>query len=162
MTLPSANRDGWSDSAIYQRQRREAVKIPGKFVYVVRWINEPSRVKIGFTSNLVLRMNEMRTNNFCRLELVAAIPVEDRKDEATFHKTFAPFHCCREWFHAAPMLMEVVQICSCQFTEEEQARISKALGDSVILGTALVEGQCRRDEEEVWQGDGQELLSHAA
>lgn len=104
----------------------------------------------------------MRTNNFCRLELVAAIPVESRQDETTFHKSFAPFHCCREWFHAAPMLMEVAQICSCQFTEKERAKIVKALGDSVILGTALVEGQCGGDEQQIGQCDGEELLSHAA
>ena len=160
--LPSANRDGWSESAIKQREKREKVKIPGNFVYLVRWMNEPSRVKIGYTSNLVLRLNEMRTNNFCRLELLAAIPVEDRKDETTIHRFFSAFHCCREWFHAAPSLLETASICSCQFSHEEITKFRKALGEDVVLGFALVEGQCGRYEQEIRESNGQELFSHAA
>jgi hypothetical protein len=147
---------------MYQRERRAQVKIPGNFVYIVRWLNDRSRVKIGYTSNLVLRLSEMRTNNFCRLELLAAIPVEGRKDEATIHRFFEEFHCCREWFHAAPSLLETSAICSCQFSQDEVAKLRKALGEDVILGYALVEGQCGWNEEEIGKCNGKELLSHAA
>lgn len=79
----------------------------GSVVYFVRQGNR-GPVKIGTTTRLYARMDELRTANSFQLVLLAHEP-GDRAHEAALHRRFAGSRGRGEWFWATPELCDYIR-----------------------------------------------------
>lgn len=72
----------------------------GRMVYFLTGI--PGYVKIGFTTDLGRRVQDLQPGSPIRLELVAYVPDGTPADEAAYHRKFHPHRVESEWFRICP------------------------------------------------------------
>lgn len=87
--------------AIYQGGKKSKSKNPvpaSGFVYYVRWENDPSLVKIGYTSNLKNRFSSFLTCSPHRLEILRIEEAIDSHHEKRLHAKFDDYRIAGEWF----------------------------------------------------------------
>ena len=91
------------------------------FIYAIRCMD---RVKIGFSTDPVLRFNKVQSDNAepCRLLGVIA---GDLKLEAQIHNIYYSYHIRGEWFHLKGAVAEFV----CQMDEPFTKRQIESLAD---------------------------------
>lgn len=80
------------------------------YIYVIAAIDRDlpvSPCKIGITSNLPSRMSSLQTGNPKKLEIIAALPIPDRRVvelvENALHEIFDEFRLVGEWFDTSPV-----------------------------------------------------------
>lgn len=81
----------------------------------------PSRIKIGWTSDIARRMKELQIGAAPRLALLAFVP-GTKAEEAGLHQRFAHLHVRGEWFRATSELTEAIRAISDNRLSSDQKR----------------------------------------
>lgn len=77
------------------------IETPVNYVYVIGRAEGP--VKVGITTDLIARMRQMQTGSPFKLQLLYAMPCDDRANarehESAFHFVYAEHRLTGEWFN---------------------------------------------------------------
>jgi len=78
---------------------KEYYEHPTDCVYFIKQIRQEPRIKIGFSKNIKLRKNNMKTANSDLLEVIAFIETSNMQElEKEFHDALQDHNICGEWF----------------------------------------------------------------
>ena len=83
--------------------------------------DEPDFIKIGHTTELSRRVQNIQTSCESEISVIGVIPF-DTKDEAInkerdIHLLFRAFRSYREWFYATPRIIQYIEDYAVQYTE---------------------------------------------
>jgi hypothetical protein len=104
-----------SSAAVLKEKEKQAdtaaKKINKKkhWVYYVRWDNEPTLIKIGYSSSPAGRIAGFLTGSPRNLQLLRLEPVASAQEEVDRHLKFNEYRHTREWFRYEGALKEYVQ-----------------------------------------------------
>ena len=76
-------------------------------VYFIRSVANESLIKIGYSSNVIIRFMHLHSSSPLTLELIGWVE-GDRLTEREWHKRFKHLRSHGEWFHATPELIESI------------------------------------------------------
>ena len=83
--------------------------------------NEPDFIKIGYTTDLSGRQNNLQTGSESRIWEMGVIPFETedeaRGEERRLHEWFGGFRSYGEWFYATPRIIKYIRNYAVQHTE---------------------------------------------
>ena len=123
----------------------------------------PDFIKIGYTSELSLRVGNIQTSCESEIKVMGVIPFETREEaiskERDIHLLFSSFCSYREWFYATSRIIQYIENYTVQYTElftvdtsplsDEDDLESEGLPiqdeETVVFGNWLKE--CRKESE---------------
>ena len=96
------------------------------FVYFVKPVDATGPIKIGVSGRPKERLSKLLDWSPVALEVVWTIP-GNHQLERNIHECFADLHSHKEWFHAAPRLLEAIE------------RLNRYLRNDSVIGRRLFE-----------------------
>ena len=102
-----------NETAYQKEKKRQDVAAASRkqkhYVYYIQWDNDPSFVKIGYSSSPVGRIAGFLTGNPRKLQILRLEPVTSAQDELARHSKFDKYRHAREWFRYEGALKEYIQ-----------------------------------------------------
>lgn len=89
----------------------------GSFIYFARMEGPEPFIKIGYASNVGVRLSNIKVSTPYKVELLASIEGTPQ-DEAALHARFADHRFRGEWFKPHPEILDFIQYAQCSLPNE--------------------------------------------
>jgi hypothetical protein len=108
-------------------------KKPEGFVYYVQWENDPSHVKIGYSSQPAKRFVSFLTASPHRLVVLRVHTVAHPEEEFIIHDLFQEYRVNREWFQYDGSLKKHINELSCDVSASIDETLSDQQKEQILI-----------------------------